>query len=99
MSVAPSKDAMRWSVTGATILHLVSGAPNDAAQDFVVSCVRRSGFVQITLTHSLAGLRAGYLLVTSITDGPHSALYLAQIGPGNGAMPSITLVANDPLFQ
>ena len=96
---APKAEKMRWSVTGTIALLLSHGAGQ--AWDFRATCVRSNGSIQILLPHSLERLRPGNFFVASITDGPNSALYVAETGAGTGdaALPSITILADDPLWS
>ncbi len=96
-SLAPAP--MRWSVTGATSLQLVHAAGQ--TWDFRATCVRSSGLIEIHLPHSLQRLEPGNFFVTSITDGPGSALYVAQTGSGtaDAALPGFAIQAADPLWR
>jgi hypothetical protein len=92
----PNAAETRWSVRGSTPVQLVHGAGQN--QDFLASCVPASNMVRIALGHSLPHLRPGNFVTAGITDGPNSALYVAEIGAGKDAMPSFILPAHDPLL-
>jgi hypothetical protein len=93
IAATPNGGNILWSVTGTATPQLVHGAGKD--QDFFASCTPGSGIMQLRLAHSLDWLQPGDRVVTTITDGPNSALYVAQ----TGAAPSIAIPASDPLWH
>jgi len=94
IATAPDADKMPWLLSGTTALQLAHGKGKD--QDFRADCIRGSGTIQLRLTHSLPGLRPGNFLLTGITGGPNSALYVAETNARN--MPGFTIAADDPLW-
>ncbi|MGX9176839.1 hypothetical protein [Mesorhizobium sp. BHbdii] len=79
---------------------LTHGETDD--RDFVASCVKSSGEIQVSLTNTLKWLKDGNYVTVGISGGPGSGLYVGRgvIDDKLGvAMPVFKASAKDPLLS
>jgi hypothetical protein len=93
IATMPNADEIPWSADFTATPQLTHGTGKD--QDFFASCTSGSTTIQLRLAHSLGWLKPGDHVVTTITDGRNSALYIAELT----AAPNIAIPTSDPLWR
>ncbi|TIS95543.1 hypothetical protein [Mesorhizobium sp.] len=90
-----------WYVDTSGPIVLTHGVKETDDRDFVASCAKSSGKIQVSLTNTVKWLKDGNYVTVGISGGPGSGLYVGRgvIDDNLGvAMPVFKASAKDPLL-